>query len=120
MDIEGSVAEIVDAGSDWITDSGEVLAIARYYGGERDYLVFDELEAFGMWANSLRAQGPHAPHRAAPPDPTFITQESNQHPLRCGSQPNQDRTDPTHPTAPSNGTSPEPNTARCAAIQTAR
>lgn len=57
MDIEGSLAEIVVAASRWIADTGEVLAIARYSraAGARDYVLFDDPEAFAVWADSLPA-----------------------------------------------------------------
>lgn len=44
-------------GSRWITDAGEILAVARNSraAGERDYAVFGNPEAFRAWANSLRS-----------------------------------------------------------------
>ncbi len=57
VDIEGSLAEIVVAASRWITDTGEVLDIARYSraAGARDHVLFDDPEAFAVWADSLPA-----------------------------------------------------------------
>ncbi|MCP4967610.1 MAG: hypothetical protein GY926_20550 [bacterium] len=55
MDVEGSLAEILELGAEWIADCGEVFAVARYSraAGARDYELFDDATALRAWASAL-------------------------------------------------------------------